>query len=158
MVCDIELYNDVGSVIFLAVVAVAVAAAVVFVAVVVVVAHSIGAFIWRIYSAHSFGAFIRRIHSAHSLVVVVVGFVVVVGVVCVVVGSGGGGGGDGGDGGGNGDGPLTHLFAPHCSLRSRAPLRSFASSLAYLLVRLLTHALPSSWEGFFFYEMNASIS
>ena len=50
---------------------------------------------------------------------------------------------------------LTHLLAPQCSLRSHAPLRSLASSLAYSLVRLLTHALPSSWEGFF-YEMNAS--
>ena len=26
--------------------------------------------------------------------------------------------------------PLTHLLAPHCSLRSRAPLRSFVLSLA----------------------------
>ena len=34
--------------------------------------------------------------------------------------------------------PLTHLVAPHFSLRSRAPLRSFVYSLA--------HLLPSSWE------------
>ena len=76
-----------------------------------------------------------RNHSLlRSLVIVVVGFVIVVGVVCVVVG-GGGGVGDGGDGvsvgGGNGDGPLTHSLVPHCSLRSRAPLRSFVRSLAH---------------------------
>ena len=29
--------------------------------------------------------------------------------------------------------PLTHLLAPHCLLRSRAPLRSFVHSLAYSL-------------------------
>ena len=29
--------------------------------------------------------------------------------------------------------PLTHSLAPHCSLRSRAPLRSFVCSLAYSL-------------------------
>ena len=34
--------------------------------------------------------------------------------------------------------PLTHLLAPHSSLRSRAPLRSF--------VRLLARSLRSSWE------------
>ena len=30
--------------------------------------------------------------------------------------------------------PLTHSLAPHCSLRSRAPLRSFAHSLAHSLI------------------------
>ena len=30
-------------------------------------------------------------------------------------------------------GPLTHLLDPHCSLCSRAPLRSFVCSLAYSL-------------------------
>ena len=41
--------------------------------------------------------------------------------------------------------PLTHSLAPHCSLRSRAPLRSFVRSLA----RSLTHSLRSSWESDF---------
>ena len=48
---------------------------------------------------------------------------------------------------------LTHWLAPHCSLRSRAPLRSFVRSLA----RSLTHSRARGKE-MFFYEMNASIS
>ena len=40
--------------------------------------------------------------------------------------------------------PLTHSLAPHCSLRSRAPLRSFVRSLAHSL----TPALMGKW--FFF--------
>ena len=35
---------------------------------------------------------------------------------------------------------LTHFLAPHCSLPSRALLRSFASSLAYLLASLLAYS------------------
>ena len=41
--------------------------------------------------------------------------------------------------------PLTHLLAPHCSLPSRAPLRSFIRSLA--------HSLPSSWEKYLCQEI-----
>ena len=33
--------------------------------------------------------------------------------------------------------PLTHLLAPHSSLRSRAPLRSLVRSLAHLLTPVL---------------------
>ena len=46
---------------------------------------------------------------------------------------------------------LTRLLALHCLLYSRAPLRSFARSLARSLVL-------SSSESSFVYEMNASIS
>ena len=49
--------------------------------------------------------------------------------------------------------PLTHSLAPHCSLRSRAPLRSFVRSLA----RSLTHSGAHGKETYVF-ELNALIS
>ena len=43
---------------------------------------------------------------------------------------------------------LLHSLAPHCSLRSRAPLRSFVRPRTPLhsFVRSLAHSLQSSWE------------
>ena len=43
---------------------------------------------------------------------------------------------------------LLHSLAPHCSLRSRAPLRSFVRPRTPLhsFVRSLAHSLQSTWE------------
>ena len=47
--------------------------------------------------------------------------------------------------------PLTRLLAPHCSLCSRAPLRSLFRSLAHSLTPELMHR-----KEVYFYELNAS--
>ena len=49
--------------------------------------------------------------------------------------------------------PHTHSLSPHCSLRSRAPLRSFVRSLARPFTRSRAHG-----KEVFVYELNASIS
>ena len=49
--------------------------------------------------------------------------------------------------------PLPHKLAPHCSLRSRDPLRAFIRSLARSLTRSRVHG-----KELHVFEMNASIS
>ena len=53
--------------------------------------------------------------------------------------------------------PLTHLLAPHCSLCSRAPLRSFARSLTYSLAHLLARSRAHG-KVVYIFELNASFS